>query len=766
MTLRYLMQALRRFAKLPPSPKPDPPSLWPPVTVTRTKSAERGVDNAVVEPAQKDVITTRAKSAKRGSLQWIPEGVPINVAGHSIRGGMVYFGRGAPAANGYGVEPALIDPSLKVNWQRPDWMGRDMSYWGSYERITPACRAAYLSWLSSDRDDPGTYIGYVFLYFYGLERRLLHDVKVDIHHADAPLIATEVKRLLTIYGANDSFRSYASSLLDLIDSVSTVQAPLSPPDPASLQQSWEVPFGIRMGLGRYVAAGQAIPADWALALLRTHPESYLRTPATRCSAEFDELFRHRYRRKFNDGMVVRPPKATVVMSYRPASSGFAGHYQARLSEVPDITKIKGPINEIRELAVECTDALDAYSRYLGRKPDAVGGAEAAGMLPDELLETHGGPTVTALREWATQLVAGGEPVTITIDDIVARWSPGRTTKLAKVDAVSFAGLLAKLGVGIEPDVRFGSSTPAPGSAVVVFPLPAGSTSSPSSRYGAAAMLVHFTAVVASVDGSVTENERRRLASHLEDVLGLDAAERLRLEAHLAWLVAANTNLKGLKKRVDSLNPHQRADVGRFLIDVAAADGVVTPEEITTLTKIYKLLGLEEAEVYREIHALGTSDAGPVTVRTSQDTEPRWTVPAPARKRNAPVRLDPVKVQARLADTATVTAMLTDIFTDDTEDSVQPGSSNDPFPVVAAATMSNVDGIGGIDVAHSTLADRLLSRSAWSRVEAEDLATTLGLPMLDGAIDRINEAVIEVCGEPLVDGDDPLEINDYAAKELI
>lgn len=742
MALRYLIQALRRLAEPSPSPMPTSTSRRPPVTV-------------------------QPKPTKRGSLEWIAKGVPINVAGYSISGGMVYVGRGAAAANGHGVEPTLIDPSLKVDWQRPDWTGGDMTYWPSYDRIPPACRAAYLSWLNSGRADPGAYIGYIFLYFYGLEQRTLHDAKLDSRHPDIPGVATEVERLLTIYGTNGSFRFYASSFLDLIESISAVHAPVSPPDPESLQQNWEVPFAVRVGLGRYAATGEAIPAEWALASLRTHPESYLRTPATRCTAEFDELFRIRYRHKFNGGMVVRPPKATVEMSYRPASSGFAGVYQARLGGLPDITKIKGPINKLRELGSECTDALDAYSRYLGRKPDAVGSAEAAGLLPDELLETYGGPTVTALCEWATQLVAGGESVTITIDDIVARWSPGRSTKLAKADAISLAGLLAKLGVGIEPDVRFGSTTPAPGSAVVVFPLPVGSTSSPSSRYGAAAMLVHCTAVVASADGSVTENERRRLATHLEDVLGLDAAERLRLEAHLAWLVAAKTNLKRLKKRVDSLDPHQRADVGRFLIDVAAADGAVTPEEITTLTKIYKLLGLEEAEVYREIHALGTSDTGPVTVRSSQDTETRWTVPPPGRnKRNAPVRLDPAKVQARLADTATVTAMLTDIFTDDTEDGVQPSLSNDSFPVVAAATMSDVHSIAGIDAAHSTLADRLLSRSAWSRVEAEDLATTLGLPMLDGAIDRINEAVIEVCGEPLVDGDDPLEINDYAAKELI
>lgn len=38
-------------------------------------------------------------------------------------------------------------------------------------------------------------------------------------------------------------------------------------------------------------------------------------------------------------------------------------------------------------------------------------------------------------------------------------------------------------------------------------------------------------------------------------------------------------------------------------------------------------------------------------------------------------------------------------------------------------------------------------------------------MLAGAIDRINEAAMDICGEPLIDGDDPLELNHYAAQEL-
>jgi hypothetical protein len=40
---------------------------------------------------------------------------------------------------------------------------------------SPGCRGAYLDWLASDRSDASCPVGYVFIYFYGLERRVLAD---------------------------------------------------------------------------------------------------------------------------------------------------------------------------------------------------------------------------------------------------------------------------------------------------------------------------------------------------------------------------------------------------------------------------------------------------------------------------------------------------------------------------------------------------------------------------------------------------------------
>lgn len=106
---------------------------------------------------------------------WVPAGHEREVQSLTLPDGLLYVGRGLADATGVDTEPALIDPALKVDSGHPDIAGSFMSYWPRYAEITAAARAAYLRWLAGGRKELGTCIGYVFLYFYGLERRLLVD---------------------------------------------------------------------------------------------------------------------------------------------------------------------------------------------------------------------------------------------------------------------------------------------------------------------------------------------------------------------------------------------------------------------------------------------------------------------------------------------------------------------------------------------------------------------------------------------------------------
>ena len=100
-----------------------------------------------------------------------------------------------------------------------------LNYWPKYSQLSPACRGAYVDWLASDRNDPEVPLGYVFLYFYGIERRLLLDyAKDEVSDEEVHALYREIVRLRFTYGEKRSFWEYSTRLLEYLG----ILAPISP----------------------------------------------------------------------------------------------------------------------------------------------------------------------------------------------------------------------------------------------------------------------------------------------------------------------------------------------------------------------------------------------------------------------------------------------------------------------------------------------------------------------------------------------------------
>lgn len=703
--------------------------------------------------------------------RWVPAGGGIRVGDRTVAGGLVYVGDGLESVKGHGIEPSLVNPSLAVNWDKPDWIGANFGYWPSYDTISPRARAAYLKWLDGGRVRGDIGIGYVFLFFYGLERRFLTGLGSDISAAETDVLVTEVVRLLGLYGDNRSFAGYATRFLEfvegsrLVDGPEQVELPVWDPDRVSVG----VPPAVLLGVGRYVGEGLPVPAGWALSYLRHHPDYRLRVPAVRCHAEFDELFKIRYGERFGDGMWLRAPSGSLRFSYQPASAGFDRPVVLEAESVPDVQEASGSLNPLKSLAEECSDELASYSRAVASRQNLV--SETVGLLPGVLLVSSSDPTVAGLRDWLSKLVGDRRDVKVGLDELVSYWSPDRSVKLLKRDAAGLASMLGKLGFGMEPDVRFGSPTPKPGSDVFVFRLPDGSPSGPSVKYSVASVLTHLTAAVAKADGAITEGERNHLFWHLEKNLELSDQERFRLDVCFRWLGSTKVGVAGLRSKVKKLPTKSRVSVGDLLLAAASSDGVVTAEEVDVLTKVFGYLGLDPAVVYRRVPRTGLGVDEPVTVRDS-DPPKRWGIPPADTDPGesvfgvGSVGLDPEKVKARLEETARVAALLTDIF-DDTS-SADDSESGVPESGVPVGSDDNSSGflVEGLDVAHSGFVAAVLERGEWSREELGNLAIAAGLPFLDGAVDVVNEAMFDLCDEPLLEGWDPVEVNPYATEVIV
>jgi TerB-like protein len=124
---------------------------------------------------------------------WVPPGSQVEIHGYKINDGMIYLGSHLNLVSGHGIEPALIDPNLQVSEPPEQYIGMEIPYWPSYSNLPPQARGLYLRWLARGRKDPAVSIGVVFLFFYGLERRLITE-REAITSAEGLLLLGELDR--------------------------------------------------------------------------------------------------------------------------------------------------------------------------------------------------------------------------------------------------------------------------------------------------------------------------------------------------------------------------------------------------------------------------------------------------------------------------------------------------------------------------------------------------------------------------------------------
>ncbi len=692
---------------------------------------------------------------------WIAPGVDVQIGGLTIPGGMLYVGKNLPSTQrNYFLEPALINPSLKIDQSAPDHEGDTMGYWPSYSKIGPRARAAYLEWLASGKSNPSTYIGYVFLYFYGLERRILSDAKKHESAAsEIPLILDEIERLVSIYGDNGSFKGYATNLLEFVHSTDLLTSKRYEQPPPTQGAGWDLPIGLKIGLGQLVTEGKPIPSDWAFAWMMLHPDSRLRTPAKRCPEEFESLFKYYFNEKYNKGLLLKPNKKQLSVEYRPASASLNyGQYRKDLG-IPNISRLTGPLNRFQEIASKCTDELDAYSRLLGRNPSAKGTLAAFALLPEELDKSKEGGEAGELHQLFEEYLSSDANSFLPAGKLINYWPSKDASKLTRKESVQFAQFLERWGYGIEPDVRFGGIPLTAEDNVLLFRITGDRLSSPSREYSSAMLVLHLAAMVSGTDEHIAEEEEQYLEDHLESALHLSDAERERLKAHTRWLLVTQPGFTGVKKRLEGLSDHQRSEVGRFLILVACADGRIDPEEVKILTKMYKLLGFEEQILHGQLHSIVSStvpvSADPVTIRPGSHEETGYKIPEEAvDPAEYSVTLDMEHIQRTLSETAAISTLLGGIFTEEDDvESVQPQEDDSDTQ------------LAGLDKQHKNFLLYLAQQPQWNREELEERVDNMGL-MLDGALEVINELAFDLTDMPLCDGEDIIEVDQNILGEIL
>ena len=673
--------------------------------------------------------------------KWVQPGQSVKIAKYEIKGGYFYCGGQLKSTDNYGTEASLVDPTLKVNTKLPDYKGVHMGYWPRYCDITPQSRAAYIEWLASNRTDPDCYIGYVFLYFYGIERRLLIDGK-HISASERMALVNELWRLKQIYSSSSSFNGYVTKLLSHVRVLYGIEGQ---PAKSLLTGQRQFTSVFKYLLGKAAASGVPVASELALAWVKSHPLYSLRTPARRCATEFDLLFKRRYKEKFGQGMVIKPNKTRLQIDYFPASSTLRG-YRGITFDLPDPSLLKGPITKLIYLAGSCTDELDTYSRYIGNPANDRNSLTSIVYLPNALTDSIQHDKFDKLKSWIRSKMTNVIGV-VPAEDLSSQVWEETPTKINKKEAEILATLVEKTGYGLAPDVRFHHAKPEISGCVVLFENGHDHGFSPSDEFNQIGTILRLGAMVATIDGRVDDAEVSILEMLISEKSELSGTEKKSLYAYLHWRLNTKSEMSGLKARLQQFSNREKSAISHILVTVAFADGKIEPEEIKQLRKLYTSLGLDETMVSGDIHHLTSNKIKPLPY-VKQATTKISNVPAPEFSLNSEL------LNIYKEETEGVKSVLDSIFVEDIVD------EDDMIADDHIVTGQMAD----LDEGHAQFFEKLISKEEWSSEEVKEMCEDLNL-MADGAIEVINDWANENVSAPLIEIGNMIHIDLEVAQEI-
>lgn len=677
------------------------------------------------------------KTTNKQKGRWISVDEQLSVNGRQLTKGFFYFGGAMNSLDGYGIEPSLVDdkrPASSPSVDSEIYTDESLGYWPTYASLSKGCRGAYLDWLASDRSNPNTPIGYVFIYFYGFERRVIENKSNNqISNEEYIAIFEEVLRLNSVFNANRSFRGYSANFLELMALQRSALFEDRLPDIPETNNA----LSFKVKLATTIANGNPVTAPLALEWLKNTFEYSLKTPARRCEEEFSQLFQIRFSDKFGEGISVKPNKTKLRLSYHAASNGVHG-VDLELGDLPDPSILKGPIKKLIPIAEQCTEELNSYSRYLGKADTSRNDIAALMLLPKELANESNSPVIETFKSWANQIISSNEGLT-TVKDFWTHTGTPLPKAFNKKENELVANLAAKAEIGIAPDQRFHHAKLKIDDNIVLFSPGHGEFFEPSSAFNQVSLAIRLGAMVATIDGTVDHHEKIALQTLINHDDKLSPSEKNSLNAYLTWRLNAPVNNTGLKARIEKLGIPQVEFLKKFILSIALADGKIDASEIKQIEKLYTSLGLDKSLVTSDIHAFASSKQ-PISATSKEASIDKSTF-----------QLDEGILAMHESDTNDAKSMLESIFAvdEEAEQEVRPTADVNEE---------------GLDSPYKELFETLIAKESWPRKEVHELCSKLNI-MVDGALETINDWAYNNVDAPVLDDDGDIYVDLEIVEEL-
>ncbi len=727
---------------------------------TRTRSSVgRSADRATPSGRMATSLPAR-RPTRQFEMRWFGQDAELRVGDFLLEGPCVYASAGTPSGFRWATDPSEILVDAEV--RRSPGPAGEMGYWPWYERIEPENRFEYLSWIASGRKKLPPREGYLFLYFYGIERRLLVEEQdrawglkevVRLRKLDEPRAGTREGR---------SFRLYSTGLLwyevartpNLFDDKAFERV-------LGLTSHW-TPDLLTAPLAWLAVRERSLPASMAQHIASNAPSAQRSVVTKRVPEEFAELFATRYRETFGvEGMKLRVSKRDAWHTYRPASGGL----EEMRVRVPNPMGIPSQFKKLPFIWNSCVADLRKLSRVSASIEGDVLTVDAWEAMPDELRAAVDHPLTDSVAEiLSSQTLPIEDENEEAGHDSAVLVPAGRLAELCGIDrrptltaaqSRKVAETLGDTGYGVVPDARITPIRYGWDDLVAVIQGATDDASLDSARYNAAACVLRLGLSIALADGEADEIELRMLTDHVDSVFDLSAEEQQRIAALRTLLLATGSDIRPIARKIQQmLPPDARKKVGRLLVVIAAASDGIDRSERAALRKAFRALDLPSDLLEDTIAEVAPEATESEVAVRSPSGDARHGEAIPVRNTSDGFQLNHAAISSIMAETREVSVMLAEAMgaadaesVEDEVDAVLPASAS-AEPARTDESLHVQFGPGG---RYDAIFRALIEQASWTRADADRIAREQGL-MLDAAIETINDWAYDALGAPLVEDD--------------
>jgi hypothetical protein len=281
--------------------------------------------------------------------RWIPPGESITIAGKKIINGNFYFGNKTKNSCCSALDTSLIDDNLSIIASDKKYTDHSTCFYPKFSLLSPKCKGAYIDWLASDRTDVDVPMCYIYIYFYGLEHRIIFDYQENLVTDNEYLALFNELNSFRLLLKDTTFYQKATCLMEwmAINKPRLLQMPTT--NLALIKNSLFFKYTLAIEAIR----NKPISSDLALTWLWQSKNYSFNKKILKDYSIFANLFKKQYYKQFGDGVVVTRSDKRLSLTYK-TSVNTSHSLPVNLLAAK---RTKRQLSMLAQIADQCTDAL-------------------------------------------------------------------------------------------------------------------------------------------------------------------------------------------------------------------------------------------------------------------------------------------------------------------------------------------------------------------------------------------------------------------------